>query len=372
MVNVNARVASMWLLSLLWFLGLLVGQTWAHGGHDLEEDLVCGMKIKPESAAGKLDYQGQTFYFCSIPDLQTFRANPDRYAGFLALSRTVGGRTYTLAVKPRRPRAGEEIVLTLTLPDKRWLPGPPSRGTTPPLEVLFFDLDAAHTEVGRGYLHMPPAATPGVYSLGRLLTQPGTVRLLAFVPPLESTEPSPSLEGGVPRRPPDRAAPSASIPTAIPFGFPVDPAVLPSGPPPAPSSPNRPTPQALTMEAQHESMRVIGHAWDELHEALSRTPAAWTDVLRQWQRIEAMVDRLPGFELHRFPEDKAQFIAMGREFALAIRQFRTRIDRQDRAATVAEYVRIDGQVCTRCHLKFRWGSVADLTRFPDLRIHPTP
>ena len=29
-------------------------------------DPICGMTVEPESAAGKFDYKGQTYYFCSV------------------------------------------------------------------------------------------------------------------------------------------------------------------------------------------------------------------------------------------------------------------------------------------------------------------
>lgn len=42
-------------------------------------DLVCGMTVKPDSAAGSLEYQGQTYYFCSTHCLSRFREHPERF-----------------------------------------------------------------------------------------------------------------------------------------------------------------------------------------------------------------------------------------------------------------------------------------------------
>ena len=42
-------------------------------------DPVCGMTINPMDAAGKSEYQGQPYYFCSTADQQTFDRNPSRY-----------------------------------------------------------------------------------------------------------------------------------------------------------------------------------------------------------------------------------------------------------------------------------------------------
>ncbi len=47
----------------------------------LVTDPVCGMTIKPLDAAGTSEYQGQTYYFCSTSDKQTFDRDPARYAG---------------------------------------------------------------------------------------------------------------------------------------------------------------------------------------------------------------------------------------------------------------------------------------------------
>lgn len=65
-------------------------------------DPVCGMTVRPESAAGAHPYQGQTYHFCSTHCLQKFQANPERY-----LQPTQGpepmptaGATYTCPMHP--------------------------------------------------------------------------------------------------------------------------------------------------------------------------------------------------------------------------------------------------------------------------------
>jgi Cu+-exporting ATPase len=42
-------------------------------------DPVCGMTIRPDDAAGQVEYQGATYYFCSPGCLNRFRANPGAY-----------------------------------------------------------------------------------------------------------------------------------------------------------------------------------------------------------------------------------------------------------------------------------------------------
>jgi Cu+-exporting ATPase len=45
------------------------------------KDPVCGMNVTPETAAGKYEYKGETYYFCSTYCLGQFKANPDKYIG---------------------------------------------------------------------------------------------------------------------------------------------------------------------------------------------------------------------------------------------------------------------------------------------------
>ena len=42
-------------------------------------DPVCGMEVDPKTAAGKSDYKGQTYYFCSPGCKKTFDKNPEKY-----------------------------------------------------------------------------------------------------------------------------------------------------------------------------------------------------------------------------------------------------------------------------------------------------
>lgn len=44
------------------------------------KDPVCGMTIEPQDAVGTSDYQGRTYYFCSLDCKSEFDANPPDYA----------------------------------------------------------------------------------------------------------------------------------------------------------------------------------------------------------------------------------------------------------------------------------------------------
>ena len=44
------------------------------------KDPVCGMEIDPKTAAGKSEYQGQTYYFCCSGCKKSFDKEPQKYA----------------------------------------------------------------------------------------------------------------------------------------------------------------------------------------------------------------------------------------------------------------------------------------------------
>ena len=42
-------------------------------------DPICGMDVEPQSAAGKSEYEGKTYYFCCEGCKQEFDEHPQRY-----------------------------------------------------------------------------------------------------------------------------------------------------------------------------------------------------------------------------------------------------------------------------------------------------
>jgi Cu+-exporting ATPase len=54
------------------------------GETDMEttvKDPVCGMDINPETAAGQSEYEGETYYFCSLGCQRSFEKEPEKYIG---------------------------------------------------------------------------------------------------------------------------------------------------------------------------------------------------------------------------------------------------------------------------------------------------
>ena len=47
----------------------------------MARDPVCGMDVNAQQAAGRSEYQGQTYYFCSPRCKEQFDQSPERYTG---------------------------------------------------------------------------------------------------------------------------------------------------------------------------------------------------------------------------------------------------------------------------------------------------
>ena len=45
----------------------------------MAKDPVCGMDVNEETAAGKSEYQGKTYYFCSPGCKTAFDKDPEKY-----------------------------------------------------------------------------------------------------------------------------------------------------------------------------------------------------------------------------------------------------------------------------------------------------
>ncbi len=45
----------------------------------MEIDPVCGMEVDPKIATNKSNYQGKTYYFCSLEDKKAFDKEPQKY-----------------------------------------------------------------------------------------------------------------------------------------------------------------------------------------------------------------------------------------------------------------------------------------------------
>lgn len=75
------------------------------------KDPVCGMTIDPSNAAGKYEFQGRTYYFCSQECATRFKRNPDKYVGESQPPKEhqhqAGGSEYTCPMHPEVKQIGK-------------------------------------------------------------------------------------------------------------------------------------------------------------------------------------------------------------------------------------------------------------------------
>ena len=72
---------------------------------DLVTDPVCGMRIDPASAAGRVEHEGATYYFCATSCMRKFEQDPGRYLSDGEIKRpeprpAPAGATYTCPMHP--------------------------------------------------------------------------------------------------------------------------------------------------------------------------------------------------------------------------------------------------------------------------------
>ena len=58
---------------------------------NMKRDPVCNMEVDERSAAGRSQYQGQTYYFCSDGCKEKFDNNPQQYAKEQGQGQRAGG-----------------------------------------------------------------------------------------------------------------------------------------------------------------------------------------------------------------------------------------------------------------------------------------
>ena len=85
---------------------------------ELVKDPVCGMEIDPETAAGKSEHQGVTYYFCAEGCKQSFDTNPQQYLGGGEATESEAPAAAPAATAPAEAAPAEAA--TAGAPTKRW------------------------------------------------------------------------------------------------------------------------------------------------------------------------------------------------------------------------------------------------------------
>ena len=103
-------------------------------------DPICGMTVKPESAAGSYEYKGTTYYFCSVGCLNKFKNDPD---SFLAAESRGHIHAMPIGISKRTPANAKDVEYTCPMHPQISKIGP---GSCPicgmALEPRVFSIDA--------------------------------------------------------------------------------------------------------------------------------------------------------------------------------------------------------------------------------------
>jgi len=322
-----------------------------------EKDPVCGMLVEIEKAHGTAKYAGKTYYLCSESCFGEFRANPQQFVSALRQVEYLGNAAVAFTLRPRIPKRGELARFYLQA-------GPQAEGGNPTNDASGWKLAEGHALVylmerdrtpDPESLRLHETEEKGTYGFSKLLRDDGAYRIF-FVARYQNGE---QVRIGF------DCATEGAVQEHHHSG-------VEDGAPPSESGPKRPPSQdahhsgAISMSTQHETMREMAEAWTEIGRSLYQSadlhePGKLVEELLAWER------KMPSFSLHKFEEAKSEFLGYSRELEEWTLALRNDIRRGRLESARNRYVEIDGRACTKCHLKFRWGVVDDLSRFPDLR-----
>jgi YHS domain-containing protein len=306
----------------------------AHG----ERCPVCGMVVETHDAKWTSDYAGKTYFFCMKADRAAFLSDPEKYAGVLQLTQIRGPHVLILSVNPTQPRPGAAakcfLKVAKTAPDGMSADEGTLFAVRRAVAHVFF-IDRTRPPAPRR-IELQPAEQEKLYGLAVFLHAPGDYRIRVEV----------ELEDG-PRYTAhfdlhavhDEAAPSRPTP--------------PSG--------------ELSMEAQHQGMKVVGQSWLAIEDLLARPTPDAKELVAELEAIEAWRKVMPQFSLHKFEDQKPEFDRLTGVLGAKLGSLRRLFERKNWTAARNEYRAVDAKQCTVCHLKFRWGVAPDVSRYPDLR-----
>lgn len=121
------------------------------------------------------------------------------------------------------------------------------------------------------------------------------------------------------------------------------------------------------MVVQHELMYKTGKywygIWDELEKETPDFGKASRDLVRiQKYQTLFFANATP----HKHADKNDEFLELSKEFRSALEEFRKTLAAGNPQESSDKFLSIDAMHCTKCHLKFRWAVMEDLSRFPNL------
>jgi YHS domain-containing protein len=298
--------------------------------HDEVRDPVCGMMIHPEKAAARAELGGRTWWFCQAEERDRFLAHPERYVSLARFQKWTGEGLVVVSADPASPPADSAVRLRVLLAPRSGEGADETRPAAlkdPVLRVWTVDRDRpAREEVVR----MQPLGG-NVYGALRWVEREGEYRFLAEA----TTEKGQTV----------RATGS-----------------FVAGPRAAPSDPEE---GPWTMAAQHAVMKRMGRDWEAVRAELEGEAEPDREALvESLRRIDRDRRLLPKFELHVNADAKPEFERLAGELEEPLRELAGEVERGLWPAARVRWSEIDSKNCVRCHMKFRWDVLRDLSRFP--------
>ncbi|MCE9581497.1 MAG: hypothetical protein K8T20_03165 [Planctomycetes bacterium] len=290
------------------------------------------MMIDPEHAPATADYLGKKYWFCQESEHAQFVADPAKYVSVVRIQRWSGAGAFVVTIDPGSPAVGTEVRLrALFAPRKGDGVDESSPVELKDAVVHFYDVDRDHAPREVAVRLQPVSGR--IYGALHLAEREEETRFVV------------------------EATTAAGDPVRLIGSFkPV------AAPPPAPE--DRP----FDMARQHEVMRRFGREWLALGVEIEKEKPDRAAIAASVGRIEDERKRLPQFMLHVNEEDKPEFVRYGEDLAAPLAALGALGAKGDYAGVRAQMRKLDEESCLKCHLKFRWDIVRDLSRFP--RVEP--
>lgn len=298
--------------------------------HDPVRDAVCGMMIDPEHAAASAEFLGKTYYFCQVEERAQFLADPAKFVSAKRFQRWASGGQLIATVDPGEPSAGSEVRVRFVLA--------PSKGEgadeSAPVElrdpvIQFFEVDRERPSE-KVIVRLQPLGR-NAYGTLRLAARPGDTRFI--IDARTSTGEAVRISGSF------MTGESASQTVED---------------------------EPFTMARQHEVMRRFGRHWQAIRVELLKEKPDAAVIRASASLIEEERKRLPLFELHVNGEEKPEFERYGEDLKGPLAELGKLAERKDFEGVRGIQSALETESCVKCHLKFRWDVVRDLSRFPRL------
>lgn len=298
--------------------------------------------------------------------MTAFRANPEKYASALRVVEHRGEWAIALSMQPREPKPGDLTRFSIQV-------APAAEGAMTPSSAT-----ALRFVSGQAYLYLVDrnanprpevfqlhgTAEEGTYGFSKLVAKaaPYKVFFIARVKVGENEDTGEVLSREI-RIGFDWATAGAIARDDHDDGLP-KPAEAHAGHPAPPESGRL---ERLSMRDQHDTMRHLGEQWLWIGETLSSDRPAYVEIESRIGEITRLQGNMAGFELHKFADQKPEFLKYAAEMGSRITALGESVRSRRLEEARSRYAQIESQSCVKCHLKFQWGVVEDLARFPDLR-----